>query len=580
MPTRSQRGLRLGLALSFVLLALPLFELVGHRSALPSVLGRYTRGYYILLIGYAGLAVGVGLATALACRASARTADRAVAHVARLYRARSLRVALLVIPWLVLWAAIDAMQAYAPGRAASVQLPLAALAFWSNCLLLAAGPAPRTAIAHLVLVACGLVLGLGIAEVFLRHCPQYIPDAARLRLAGEGMFLRRDLVFERPIDVGYRYRPNQDRSTVYRRADGDLFRYERASLPPRGASDDAVLAELHFVTDENGYPNPMPLHDRYDIVAAGDSFTAPTSVSAPWPRVLERLTGRSVLNLGVGGYGPQQEAAAVTHYGLARHPRWVVLAYFEGNDLITDAPAFASKRASGMSWIEEDLASAGPYARSAALQSLRGALGAAYASVFGAAAAGRPRFPLAVSLGGREVSLAFFDVYLAALTATRADIEASRNFAYVRATLLELRQATAAAGARLLVVFVPSKEHLYGALISDPDVLRRALAGVDKVALFPDDSLRSSAAPATPEAVWAHRDDQRDAVVELTRQLDIDVLDLTPAFLAQAAGGAELYYLADTHWNQSGHDLAAQLIAAYFAAQPEQARSLSPSHPQ
>jgi len=38
-------------------------------------------------------------------------------------------------------------------------------------------------------------------------------------------------------------------------------------------------------------------------------------------------------------------------------------------------------------------------------------------------------------------------------------------------------------------------------------------------------------------------------------------LDLTPHFRAEAASGAELYYPFDTHWNQNGHNLAAQAIA-------------------
>ncbi len=574
--SRSQHLLRVGCVLSFVLLAVPLVELATHRSELPSVLGRYSRGYFLLLVGYAALVASIGLATVLACRASPLDADRLVAGIACLRRSRTLRVVLLVAPWLALAAGIDAMQPYAPGRAASVQLPLAGLALWSNCLLLSAGRPPdaaRTAIARLALILCGLVLGLGAAELLLRRFPQYIPDAARHRIAGEGMFLRTDLVFDRPIEVGFRYVPNQDRTAVYRRRDGDLYRKQRVSLPSPDANDDTVLAELRLVTDDNGYPNPGPLHDHYDIVTAGDSFTAPTSVAAPWPRVLERLTGRSVLNLGVGAYGPQQEVAAVMHYGLAHHPSWVVLAYFEGNDLIGDAPTFASKRASGLSWIEDDLASAGPYARSVALQSLRAAIGSAVASISAAGSARPPRYPLPVALGDREVPVAFFDPYLSALTATRTDIDASRNLEYVRAALLGLQQATAAAGGRLLLVYVPSKERLYASLIADAGVLQRALDGVQAVALLPGGFLKPVAAPATPEQVWAHRDDQRDAIVHLMNQLGVDVLDLTPPFLAEARTGAELYYLADTHWSQAGHDLAARLVAAHLAAQPGESDS-------
>lgn len=568
MPARtaSQKVLRVGLSLSLVLLAVPLIELMAHRSQLPAVLGRYSRGYFVLLIAYAALVACAGLATRLGFRTSAARADRLAAQVGRIRRVRPLRVVLILAPWLALGAGIDALQAYSPGRSALVQLPLAALALWSNCLLLVAGRAPgvaRAAIARLALVVLGVLLGLAAAELFLRRRPQYIPDAARGRLAGQGMFLRSDLIFERPIRVGFRYLPNQDRIATFRRSDGDLYRRQAGSLPRLDPKEDAILTRFHFVTDDDGYPNPTPLRDRYDIVAAGDSFTAPGMVAAPWPSVLERLTGRSVRNLAVAGYGPQQEAAALIHYGLPYHPRWVVVAYFEGNDLIVEAPAFENKRRTGRSWIEDDLATAGPYAQSVALQSLRGALSAALPQ-----AASPPRFPLALSLGDHRVPVTFFDVYTSVLTAARADIEASVNLEYVRTALLDLRRATTAAAARLLVLYVPSKEHLYSSLITDAGVMRRVIAGVQPVALFPDRLLRTAQEQATPEQVWAHGDDQRDAIVHLARQHGIDVLDLTPAFLAAAASGTELYHPADTHWNQTGHDLAARLVAAHLDAQP------------
>jgi hypothetical protein len=198
------------------------------------------------------------------------------------------------------------------------------------------------------------------------------------------------------------------------------------------------------------------------------------------------------------------------------------------------------------------------------LQSVRCALAVAFSPT----PPGPPRFPLVLPLGDRQVSVAFYDVYESALTATRTDIEASINLAYVRDTLLTLQRATAAAGARLLILYVPSKEHIYSSLITDASVMRRALDGIQSFALFPDRFPRSAPTQATPEQVWAHRDDQRDAIVHLVQQHGIDLLDLTPAFLAEAARGTELYYPEDTHWNQTGHDLAAQLVAAHLAAQP------------
>jgi hypothetical protein len=50
MPAHAsaQRLLRVGLSLALVLLAAPLIELATHRSQLPAILGRYSRGYRLL----------------------------------------------------------------------------------------------------------------------------------------------------------------------------------------------------------------------------------------------------------------------------------------------------------------------------------------------------------------------------------------------------------------------------------------------------------------------------------------------------------------------------------------------------
>ena len=103
------------------------------------------------------------------------------------------------------------------------------------------------------------------------------------------------------------------------------------------------MASDHLDGDEFGFHNRTPLKDHYDIVIAGDSFT---QQSAPviWPEVLEERSGLSVYNLGMVVWSTQAEAAAVRKYGFARTPQWVVLMYFEGNDL-------QSAQISTSSWI-------------------------------------------------------------------------------------------------------------------------------------------------------------------------------------------------------------------------------------
>jgi SGNH hydrolase-like domain, acetyltransferase AlgX len=59
-------------------------------------------------------------------------------------------------------------------------------------------------------------------------------------------------------------------------------------------------------------------------------------------------------------------------------------------------------------------------------------------------------------------------------------------------------------------------------------------------------------------------DDQANLLAEFAAEQDISFLDLTSYFQKEADAGAELYYPYDTHWNQIGHDLAAEAIARFM----------------
>jgi hypothetical protein len=90
---------------------------------------------------------------------------------------------------------------------------------------------------------------------------------------------------------------------------------------------------------------------------------------------------------------------------------------------------------------------------------------------------------------------------------------------------------------------------------------------------LPDGALTYEAAPIAPdeaEAWFAQLSAQRDALRQLTEgRAGWRFIDLTPAFVEAVGRGELLYYPYDTHWNQAGHDLAAQVIAEALRAAPE-----------
>jgi hypothetical protein len=84
--------------------------------------------------------------------------------------------------------------------------------------------------------------------------------------------------------------------------------------------------------DTRGFRN-LAVPSEVDVVAVGDSMTYGYAAAAEdsWPRQLERQAGWSVYNMSFGGYCPWQYAL-LAREGLALDPAWVVVGLFIGNE--------------------------------------------------------------------------------------------------------------------------------------------------------------------------------------------------------------------------------------------------------
>lgn len=95
--------------------------------------------------------------------------------------------------------------------------------------------------------------------------------------------------------------------------------------------------------DGAGFCNPSEAAaaSHADLVAIGDSLTRCLDVPAiaTWPYALRGLSGASVYNLGIPRIGPYEYLQLLKRFGLAKCPRVVVMAIYEGNDL-RDAVAY------------------------------------------------------------------------------------------------------------------------------------------------------------------------------------------------------------------------------------------------
>jgi len=85
--------------------------------------------------------------------------------------------------------------------------------------------------------------------------------------------------------------------------------------------------------DEWGFRNPF-VPDSVDIVAIGDSHTYGNTarMEDSWPYVAARLSGQSVYNMGLGGYGPNQYFHLFNSRGLELKPKTIVVGLYTGDD--------------------------------------------------------------------------------------------------------------------------------------------------------------------------------------------------------------------------------------------------------
>jgi hypothetical protein len=97
------------------------------------------------------------------------------------------------------------------------------------------------------------------------------------------------------------------------------------AAPPQGLNRRGV--------DNWGFRNPS-VPEGADIVAIGDSHTYGNTATMDdsWPYVVGRLTGRTVYNMGLGGYGPNQYFHLLKTKALALKPRVVICGLYMGDD--------------------------------------------------------------------------------------------------------------------------------------------------------------------------------------------------------------------------------------------------------
>lgn len=381
-------------------------------------------------------------------------------------------------------------------------------------------PARRASfLGTLVLIAAGTLAGLLLIVLLIRAFPSLEPGGQR--------FLFTDL-------------------------DGDTFRHQPGQVRP--PAENRVLEDGVRYDDADGFRRPARTADHYPIAVIGDSFT--DGGQTPWTDLLAEALDLPVRNLGWSGFGPLEYQAIAEQY-LADDHTWVLVAYFEGNDL---SNIQTSRQRFGDGPVTLNLTKT---------------FGAPVSSVRELSDYNditidpqeRYLYPLIHHRpDGSTFEVAYISDYLWWLNGEASTYADSRNVRELRAALDAIRAA--ANGACVGLVYVPNKEHIYMPLADPAGNRQYVLQNARELMLGADGWLtHGDVAPVDWDTLAAHLDNQRDVVAQVAQDAGYAFIDLVPAFQA-AAPQTLTYYPYDSHWNYEGHSLTAHTVSEYLKNTP------------
>lgn len=399
-----------------------------------------------------------------------------------------------------------------------------------------------------------------ILEIGLRRVYSLIPIevCAADELIGT-YTCRPNFEYDKPLEVGYRYKPGLHIEGMWDPANPYLVGAGDITAPTE--RDDSFL--FVFETDEMGFPNSQyEWQDSYDIVVTGDSFVVRTAPQT-WIERLSEMSGRSILTLGAQSWGPLSQEQAVKKWGLDKDPDWVVLLYFEGNDLL-NVQQYIERKDSSLDWREYDFQGV-PFTR----RLLTPHLFSYFIDRFSAPEESAPTeyiFPMTATTDAGEVETVFKFAHLLPISADYETLENSDEFKAASEALLSIDEMVRAQNGRFLLVYVPSKEHVLWSRLWDPVDVNHVLERTTTVTLSEGDNGRLQFDPTylSYDTFNENHLAQEQLLSDFAEENEIEFLNLTPIFWQNSIENGELFHFADVHWNQAGNQLAADAIWEYI----------------
>lgn len=413
-----------------------------------------------------------------------------------------------------------------------------------------ARPRPRARrrwLLRLLAVGFALAFALLAVELLLHLAPGLLPSWFRERYPPHGIeFFHRGVLDDTSllaVPLPYGVQPF-DGPPPHDIADFGVAPAEATAL------DRASAPRLVVPADFEGLPN-AERPAQPDLVLVGDSFTVFAAQRDP-PGLqlqLEQDLGARALNLGISGIGPDHELWLLENRGLPAKPRVVVWLFYAGNDVVD---AF---------WLRFNMAQ-GPQTYGELFADRR-APRLIVPSLLAALFASAPELPCKTPEPGFALRsdaarrLWFYPDTLRLLSQSQELLLGNPGWTGVTECLRRAQAATAKAGARFVVVYLPCKEQVYLPLVApDPEQLWRTTETSRLYGLpMPADAM------ALQQALLDHRAVIETALQAFCEREHIAFWSATPAMAAAAAAGEVLFYATDTHWNLAGQTAVAPGLA-------------------
>jgi hypothetical protein len=335
-------------------------------------------------------------------------------------------------------------------------------------------------------------------------------------------------------------------------------------LLPRLVSDDFLLHRVEGYSgghDAWGFRN-IRKPASADIVCVGDSMTYGISATAhdSWPIVLGRIRATSVYNMGLGGYGPIQYLYLMGTKGVQLHPKIVIVGFYFGNDFLDvyNEVRF-NKRWSAYGRFGNYDIKTPAFAHQVRPGKFFGGLRdwLAHHSLFYALLTRSPMFDfirrremVTAMANDPDNLIAYRDdkhyvIFNLAPSARFLDMDDPRiKFAIVitKQVMLDMRALAEKERFRLIVALIPTKESVYGDLVTRAGYIKKY--------------------PSLADAIQ-QENVARHVIESFLHQSNIEVVDLLPELEAKV-DERDLYPLTDGHPNKNGYRVIAETINNYL----------------